>query len=80
MAAKNIINSQFNLKAEHAALWAALHYNLNQTLGFQIGYKLPGGFGQEGELRIGAHGSFNMGSFGNERGLGYGFYLAYKGT
>jgi len=79
-AGANILNSQFNLKFEHTkAFWAALHYSLNQTLGVQLGYKLPGSFGQEGQLRIGIHSSFNMGGFGAERGLGYGFYLAYQG-
>lgn len=80
LGAKNILNTQLNLKFEHTkAFWASIHYSLNQTLGIQIGYKLPGTFGDDSQLLIGVLGDFNLGSFGAERGLGYGFYIAYKG-
>lgn len=80
-ASENVFNSQLNLKVEYSkAFWAAIHYNLNQTLAIQLGYKLPGMFSDDGQLRIGVLGDFNLGSFGAERGLGYGFYIAYKGT
>jgi len=81
LAAKNILNSQLNLKIEHIkAFWTAIHFSLNQTLGIQLGYKLPGSFGNNGQLRLGILGDFNLGGFGTERGLGYGFYIAYKGS
>lgn len=81
LADKNILNSQLNLKIEHTkAFWASIHFSLNQTLGLQLGYKLPGSFGNNGQLHLGVLGDFNFGGFGTERGLGYGFYIAYKGS
>lgn len=79
LAGKNIGNSQFNLTIEKpAAFWAGISYTLNQTLGVQVGYSVPGGLADNDLIRIGLLGSFNMGSFGASRGLGYGFYLAYR--
>lgn len=79
LAGKNISNSQFNLHLEkEQAFWGGLSYSLNQTLAIQAGYVLPGGFTDDDTIRLGLLGSFNMGSFGASRGLGYGFYLAYR--
>lgn len=78
-AGENISNSQFNLHIENPkAFWGGLSYSLNQTLAVQLGYLLPGGFTDDDSIRIGVLGSFNMGGFGPSRGLGYGFYLAYR--
>jgi type IX secretion system PorP/SprF family membrane protein len=78
-AGKNIASSQFNLHVEKPnAFWSGLSYSLNQTLAIQVGYVLPGGFTKADTLRLGILGSFNMGGFGAARGLGYGFYLAYR--
>jgi type IX secretion system PorP/SprF family membrane protein len=78
-AGRNVRSSQFNLHIEYpAAFWTGLSYNLNQTLAIQAGYLLPGGMAKGDSIRIGLMGSFNMGSFGAARGLGYGFYLAYR--
>lgn len=79
VAGENIANSQFNLHIENPkAFWGGLSYSLNQTLAIQLGYLLPGGFTGDDTIRMGLLGSFNMGSFGASRGLGYGFYLAYR--
>lgn len=79
LAGENIANSQFNLHIENPkAFWGGLSYSLNQTLAIQLGYVLPGGFTGDDTIRMGLLGSFNMGSFGASRGLGYGFYLAYR--
>lgn len=78
-AGRNVRSSQFNLHVEYpAAFWAGLSYSLNQTLAIQAGYLLSGGMAKDDTIRIGLMGSFNMGSFGNARGLGYGFYVAYR--
>ncbi len=79
VAGENIANSQFNLHIENPkAFWGGLSYSLNQTLAVQLGYLLPGGFTEDDTIRMGLLGSFNMGGFGASRGLGYGFYLAYR--
>jgi len=79
LAGENISNSQFNLTIEKLqAFWGGISYSFNQTMGIQVGYSLPGGFTKDDVIRIGMLGSFNMGSFGAQRGLGYGFYLAYR--
>lgn len=78
-AGKNISNSQFNLNIEYPKVfWGGLSYSLNQTLALQVGYLLQGGFTDDDTIRLGLLGSFNMGSFGSSRGLGYGFYVAYR--
>lgn len=78
-AGKNISNSQVNLNIEYPkAFWGGLSYSLNQTLALQLGYLLPGGFTDTDTIRLGLLGSFNMGGFGPARGLGYGFYVAYR--
>lgn len=79
LAGKNISNSQFNLTIEKPeAFWGGISYSFNQTMGIQVGYSLRGGFTKDDVMRIGVLGSFNMGSFGPQRGMGYGFYLAYR--
>lgn len=78
-AGKNIASSQFNLNLEYSkAFWGGLSYSLNQTLALQVGYVLDGGFTDDDTIRLGLMGSFNMGGFGAARGVGYGFYVAYR--
>ncbi|MEZ4984436.1 MAG: PorP/SprF family type IX secretion system membrane protein [Saprospiraceae bacterium] len=78
-AGRNLRNSQFNLHIEYPrAFWAGLGYNLNQTLFLQAGYLLPNSLTKGDTIRLGLMTSFNTGSFGNSRGIGYGFTLAYR--
>ncbi len=78
-SAVNILNATFNLKVEkHEAFWAALNLSTNKTLAIQLGTILNKGLVKNGTLRIGTMGSYNIGSFGKARGLGYEFYLAYR--
>lgn len=80
MTDASILNSQFNLEGEYGqSIWGGLHYNTNQTIMLQLGYRLASEVVEAGELRIGLSTSFNTGGFGPERGVGYGFTLSFKG-
>lgn len=77
--AGNVVNVQANIHVEmERQFWGALAYALNQTANVQLGYILPSGIVDGDAIRIGLQGSFNVGGFGGARGLGYGFYLAYR--
>lgn len=78
VAGSNIIDLQFSLLVEKpAAFWAGVTYNQGQTVGVQLGHSIGGG-DDTGLLRIGALGSYNIGSFGKARGVGFEFYVAYR--
>ncbi|GJM33132.1 MAG: hypothetical protein DHS20C18_21330 [Saprospiraceae bacterium] len=78
-SAVNLLDANINLKIEkHEAFWASLNLSTNKTLGIQLGLILNKGLVQNGSLRMGTMGSYNIGSFGKARGLGYEFYLAYR--
>lgn len=55
--------------------WGGISYGINQTAAFQIGLVL----GQENDntVRIGAQGTFNLGSDIAQRGMGYTAFAAY---
>lgn len=75
----NVINAHLNIKMEkHEAFWAGLTYVTNHTIAIQAGLITTKGFAREGSLRIGTMGSYNIGSFGQFRGLGYEAYVAYR--
>ena len=79
MAGENVINGQIGFTLEKPrAFWTGLHYNINQTVNFQLGYNLADGFTDDGMIKIGAMATYNVGDFGATRGLGYEFYLAYQ--
>ncbi len=78
-AAPGIANGYFHLRMEsYDALWAGLSYGTNQTIGIQAGVVLKKGFTKDGQMRIGAAGSFNIGTFGQFRGPGYEFMATYR--
>ncbi len=75
----NIADANLSLKMEkQEAFWAALTYNTNQTLFVQLGYIVVKGMPKDAALRIGALGSYNIGTFGDARGVGYEFYAAWR--
>jgi|APTNR8051073442_1049403.scaffolds.fasta_scaffold00202_44 type IX secretion system PorP/SprF family membrane protein len=77
-AGRNIAESQFNLLIERPeAFWAGLTYSFTQTVAIQLGYNLPGPEAGA-NIRLGVLGSFNMGSFGPARGLGFEVMAAYR--
>lgn len=79
IAGTNITESQFNVIIEKPdAFWAGLTYSLTQTLAFQLGYNLPAAGPEGSRLRIGALGSFSMGSFASARGMGFECLLSYR--
>jgi hypothetical protein len=47
-------------------------------LSVQLGYILIKGLPSDAAMRIGAMGSYNIGTFGRARGVGYEFYAAYR--
>ncbi|MEL6274810.1 MAG: PorP/SprF family type IX secretion system membrane protein [Bacteroidota bacterium] len=69
--------TQFSFTAEKInTYWAGLSYNINQTMALQLGYIIAQPEGGNA-LRVGAMGTFNLGSSVSDRGLGYAGYLAY---
>lgn len=75
---QNNLNVNVNVKMEmYDAFWTALTYCTNQTLGLQVGAIAPGGFAKNDSWRIGALGTYNVGDFGNYRGLGFEFNVGY---
>lgn len=78
-SANNIFDANLSIKMERQdAFWAAVTYNTNQTLAVQLGYILVKGLPKDAAMRIGALGSYNIGSFGQARGVGYEVYVAYR--
>lgn len=78
-AQPGIVNGAFHLRAESQdALWGGLSYSTNQTLGIQAGVVVKKGFKEFSHLRIGVAGTFNIGTFGQFRGPGYEFLMAYR--
>ncbi|MDZ4679380.1 MAG: PorP/SprF family type IX secretion system membrane protein [Saprospiraceae bacterium] len=78
-SAENILDANLSIKMERQdAFWAGLTYNTNQTLSVQLGYILINGLPRDAALRIGAMGSYNIGTFGQARGVGYEFYAAWR--
>ncbi len=78
-SAQNVVDANLTLKMEKQdAFWAGLTYSTNQTLAIQLGYILLKGLPKDAVMRIGAMGSYNIGTFGRARGLGYEFYAAYR--
>lgn len=77
--APNLANFNIQVKMEKPeAFWTAVTYTSNQTLALQIGTISPSGFAKGSFWRIGAMGSYNVGSFGQHRGLGLEFMMAYR--
>lgn len=78
-AYQNLVDINLNIKMEVPdSFWAGLNYSTNQTVALQLGYIVSDGFAKDGTMRIGVLGSYNIGSFGQFRGLGYEFYVAYR--
>ena len=78
-ASVNVLNAHLSVKMEkHESFWAGLTYTTNHTIAIQAGWITVKGFAKDGSLRIGTMGSFNIGSFGQFRGLGYEAYVAYR--
>lgn len=78
-ASVNVLDAHLSVKMEkHEAFWAGLTYSTNHTIAIQAGLITTKGFAKDGSLRIGTMGSYNIGSFGQFRGLGYEAYVAYR--
>lgn len=76
VAGKQVVDWQIGIRAEtEDAFWGGLTYSESQTLGIQLGYRLPAGTGQ---LQLGTLGTYNVGSFGPARGLGFEVYAGYR--
>lgn len=77
-SAPNIINGLLSVRIEqYRAFWAAVSFTGDQTAGIQVGYILPDLWLRDGDLRIGAQGSYNVGDFGKARGMGFEIYVGY---
>ncbi|PHI20168.1 hypothetical protein CEQ90_09470 [Lewinellaceae bacterium SD302] len=77
-AANSPSSARFTIIAERAArYWGGLSYNINQSIALQTGYVISPK-NSDNQLRIGALGTFNMGSAVSDRGLGYSAFLAYR--
>lgn len=78
-SAANILNANLSLLIEKQdAFWAGLSFNTNQTLSVQLGTIFNKGLAKDGAIRAGVLGSYNIGTFGPARGLGYECYVAYR--
>jgi len=71
------VNLSFRIE-QFDSFWAGLTYTTNQTLAVQVGSVFNKGFVKDGSLRVGLLGSYNIGTFGQARGLGFECYLAYR--
>ena len=75
----NILNGTFAVIVEQQdAFWAGINLSTNKTLGIQAGMIVNDEFTKDGNLRIGVMGSYNIGTFGKFRGMGYEAYIAYR--
>ncbi|MDX1942762.1 MAG: PorP/SprF family type IX secretion system membrane protein [Saprospiraceae bacterium] len=73
--------SNFNIQAKiekPEAFWAAITYSTNQTVAVQLGVITISNFAKDSYWRIGALGSYNVGDFGQYRGVGMEFLVAYR--
>lgn len=78
-SAVNLLDMNLGVRFEREdAFWAGLTYSTTQTIFLQTGLAMKNGLAKDGVLRIGALGSFNVGTFGKARGLGFEFYGAYR--
>lgn len=78
-SSRNVLDAQFTVRLEKRdAFWTAATLAGNQTVALQVGGIVSKGFLKEGLLRIGAMGSYGLGTFGSARGLGCEFYMAYR--
>jgi type IX secretion system PorP/SprF family membrane protein len=76
---QNNLNANVNVKMEMPeSFWTAVTYSTNQTLALQVGLITKGGFSRSDFWRIGALGSYNVGNFGNYRGVGFEVNVAYR--
>lgn len=74
-----IYNGRVKLKLEKRdAFWTSVQYRTDQSMLIQLGVIVNKGFVERGSLRIGTQADFNLGNFGNARGMSYGFYGAYR--
>lgn len=75
----NILNGTFAVLVEKEdAFWAGINLSTNKTVGIQAGMIVNDEFTKDGSLRIGLMSSFNIGTFGKFRGMGYEAYIAYR--
>lgn len=78
-AGQNLLDYNLGIKIEAPeSFWAGLAYSNNQTLALQVGAILAKNFPEESSLRIGVLGTYNIGTFGQFRGLGYEFGVVYR--
>lgn len=78
-SAANLLNANLSLRMEKRdAFWAGLTYTTNQTVAIQVGSIFTKGLAKDGTIRAGLLGSYNIGSFGRARGVGYECYIAYR--
>ena len=78
-SAPDIFDVSLNVKMEkYEAFWAGLSYSTSHTIALQLGLIVIKGFTKDGALRIGTMASYNIGSFGKFRGVGYEAYVAYR--
>lgn len=76
---QNNVNASVNVKMEmYESFWTAFTYSTNQTMALQVGIITNSGFGDQDYFRIGALGSYNIGDFGNYRGVGFEFNVVYR--
>lgn len=77
-SAPNLVNAMLSVRIEqYKAFWAGLSFSTDQTMGIQVGYIVPDLWIRDGDLRIGALGSYNIGDFGRARGMGFEIYCGY---
>ncbi len=75
----NISDLNLNIKVEKPeAFWTALTYSTTQTLGLQVGMISPSSFAKGSFWRIGVLSTYNIGTFGNYRGVGLEALIAYR--
>lgn len=78
-AEENVLHAAFNLRYElEEVFWAGLSYYSGSTAGVQAGLIIGSGFLQDGLLRVGFQGTYNIGQLGEYQGPGLECYLAYR--
>lgn len=78
-ATENVLHATLNFRYEmEEAFWAGLSYSTDQSVGLQAGFILTGGFFQDGQLRTGVQGTYNIGQLGGFQGAGMEGYIAYR--
>ena len=75
----NLYDLNVNVKMEMPEkFWAAITYSTSSTIALQLGVITLSGFAKDSYWRIGALGTYNVGSFGQYRGAGFEFMVAYR--